>query len=256
MTAPAPSTSGAPTTARKTKIAWLDSKHSFSFGSHYDPDNTHHGLLLVNNDDIVKPGTGFRYPPAPRHGDRHLGAARLAGPPGLHRPLRRDLSRAGPADVGGPRHPALGEERLVDADRRAVPQRASAFRADVGGARRVRHHPRLPAARDRRRAAARRAGDDRLRHARAQRRRGDHASATSTPPCTAPACSPATASSCPQAPVPAPVRPPRRGRRSKAPARCTRATPCGSPRSGGQRVTATEPAEILVWEMHAGLAAA
>src|ERR1700724_3782048 len=43
----------------KTKISWLDSKHSFSFGDNYDPDNTHHGLLLVNNDDIVKPGTGF-----------------------------------------------------------------------------------------------------------------------------------------------------------------------------------------------------
>jgi redox-sensitive bicupin YhaK (pirin superfamily) len=43
----------------KTKISWLDSKHSFSFGSHYDPDNTNHGLLLVNNDDIVQPGTGF-----------------------------------------------------------------------------------------------------------------------------------------------------------------------------------------------------
>lgn len=42
-----------------TRIAWLDSRHSFSFGSHYEPDNTHHGLLLVNNDDIVKPGTGF-----------------------------------------------------------------------------------------------------------------------------------------------------------------------------------------------------
>ena len=42
-----------------TKIDWLDSKHSFSFGHHYDPVNTHHGLLLVNNDDIVKPGTGF-----------------------------------------------------------------------------------------------------------------------------------------------------------------------------------------------------
>ncbi len=42
-----------------TKIAWLDSKHSFSFGGHYEPDNTHHGLLLVNNDDIVKPGDGF-----------------------------------------------------------------------------------------------------------------------------------------------------------------------------------------------------
>ena len=43
----------------KTKIDWLDSKHSFSFGGHYAPDNTHHGLLLVNNDDIVRPGTGF-----------------------------------------------------------------------------------------------------------------------------------------------------------------------------------------------------
>ncbi len=42
-----------------TKIDWLDSKHSFSFGGHYDPENTHHGVLLVNNDDIVEPGTGF-----------------------------------------------------------------------------------------------------------------------------------------------------------------------------------------------------
>lgn len=42
-----------------TKIGWLDSKHSFSFGHHYDRGNTHHGLLLVNNDDIVAPGTGF-----------------------------------------------------------------------------------------------------------------------------------------------------------------------------------------------------
>ena len=43
----------------KTGVAWLDSKHSFSFGRHHDPQNTHHGLLLVNNDDIVKAGTGF-----------------------------------------------------------------------------------------------------------------------------------------------------------------------------------------------------
>lgn len=46
-----------------TRISWLDSKHSFSFGQHYDPDNTHHGLLLVNNDDIVAPGTGFETHP-------------------------------------------------------------------------------------------------------------------------------------------------------------------------------------------------
>jgi len=43
----------------KTRTSWLDSKHSFSFGEHYDPDNTHHGLLLVNNDDVVSPGQGF-----------------------------------------------------------------------------------------------------------------------------------------------------------------------------------------------------
>jgi redox-sensitive bicupin YhaK (pirin superfamily) len=42
-----------------TKIDWLDSKHSFSFGPHYDPTNTHHGLLLVNNDDVVRAATGF-----------------------------------------------------------------------------------------------------------------------------------------------------------------------------------------------------
>jgi quercetin 2,3-dioxygenase len=42
-----------------TATPWLTSRHSFSFGDHYDPDNTHYGLLLVNNDDIVEPGTGF-----------------------------------------------------------------------------------------------------------------------------------------------------------------------------------------------------
>lgn len=37
-----------------TTTSWLESRHSFSFGDHYDPHNTHHGLLLVNNDDRVK----------------------------------------------------------------------------------------------------------------------------------------------------------------------------------------------------------
>ena len=46
-----------------TDLGWLDSKHSFSFGHHYVPTNTHHGLLLVNNDDIVAPGTGFETHP-------------------------------------------------------------------------------------------------------------------------------------------------------------------------------------------------
>ena len=42
-----------------TKIDWLDSWHSFSFGEQYDPRNTHHGLLLVSNDDVIAPGGGF-----------------------------------------------------------------------------------------------------------------------------------------------------------------------------------------------------
>ena len=46
-----------------TAIDWLNSKHSFSFGGHYDPANTHHGLLLVNNDDIVRAGAGFETHP-------------------------------------------------------------------------------------------------------------------------------------------------------------------------------------------------
>ena len=42
-----------------TATPWLHSKHSFSFGDYYDPANTHHGLLLVNNDDVVAPASGF-----------------------------------------------------------------------------------------------------------------------------------------------------------------------------------------------------
>jgi quercetin 2,3-dioxygenase len=46
-------------TRAHTEIGWLDSRHCFSFGEHYDPANTHHGLLLVSNDDRVRAGTGF-----------------------------------------------------------------------------------------------------------------------------------------------------------------------------------------------------
>jgi quercetin 2,3-dioxygenase len=42
-----------------TRTDWLDSRHSFSFGRHYDPANTNFGLLLVSNDDVVQAGTGF-----------------------------------------------------------------------------------------------------------------------------------------------------------------------------------------------------
>jgi redox-sensitive bicupin YhaK (pirin superfamily) len=42
-----------------TQLDWLDSWHSFSFGPHHDPANVGHGLLIVNNDDVVRGGGGF-----------------------------------------------------------------------------------------------------------------------------------------------------------------------------------------------------
>ena len=42
-----------------TELDWLDSWHSFSFSDHYDPKNTHFGLLRVLNDDVVAAGGGF-----------------------------------------------------------------------------------------------------------------------------------------------------------------------------------------------------
>jgi quercetin 2,3-dioxygenase len=38
---------------------WLDSWHSFSFGSYHDPSRIHFGALRVLNDDTVAPGMGF-----------------------------------------------------------------------------------------------------------------------------------------------------------------------------------------------------
>ncbi|MBI1378480.1 MAG: pirin family protein [Frankiales bacterium] len=46
-----------------TDAGWLESSHCFSFGRHYDPANTHFGMLLVSNDDVVAPGTGFETHP-------------------------------------------------------------------------------------------------------------------------------------------------------------------------------------------------
>ena len=38
---------------------WLEARHSFSFGSYYNPTKTHFGVLRVLNDDIVQGGEGF-----------------------------------------------------------------------------------------------------------------------------------------------------------------------------------------------------
>ena len=42
-----------------TRTDWLTSRHSFSFGPHYDPGNVGHAVLVAHNDDVVAPGGGY-----------------------------------------------------------------------------------------------------------------------------------------------------------------------------------------------------
>lgn len=42
-----------------TTTDWLTSRHSFSFGPHYDAGNIGHAVLVAHNDDVVAPGTGY-----------------------------------------------------------------------------------------------------------------------------------------------------------------------------------------------------
>jgi len=50
-----------------TDAGWLDSRHTFSFGEHWDPRHAGFRSLLVINDDRVVPGGGF-----PTHGHRDM----------------------------------------------------------------------------------------------------------------------------------------------------------------------------------------
>lgn len=48
----------------ETNLSWLRGRHSFWVGGQpYDPSNTHHGLLLVHNEDTIRPGAGFETHP-------------------------------------------------------------------------------------------------------------------------------------------------------------------------------------------------
>lgn len=50
----------------RTTAGGVDTRHAFSAGRHYDPDNTSFGLLVLHDEHLVAPGAGF-----PEH--RHRG---------------------------------------------------------------------------------------------------------------------------------------------------------------------------------------
>lgn len=60
----------------RTRTGWLDSAHSFSFGSYYDPDELGFGVLQAFNEDLLQPGPGY---PVHAHADVEILTWVLAG---------------------------------------------------------------------------------------------------------------------------------------------------------------------------------
>jgi redox-sensitive bicupin YhaK (pirin superfamily) len=234
-----------------TRIDWLDSKHSFSFSRHYDPANTHHGLLLVNNDDTVRAGAGFETHPHQDmeivtwvlqgslvHQDStgHSGviypglAQRMSAGAGILHSEKNDAWRLqGGAEHGEPVHfvqmwvvpdetgIAPGYEQLEIGDELLrgglVPVASGMAKHDGAAAIRIKNrHAALYAAR----------------------------------------LQPGQSVQLPEAPF-LHLFVPRGAVTLEGAGALTAGDAVRFTATGGQRVTASEPAEILVWEMHAGL---
>lgn len=60
----------------KTRLSWLDSRHTFSFADYYDPVHMGFGELRVINDDVVAPREGYG---AHRHDNMEIVTVMIGG---------------------------------------------------------------------------------------------------------------------------------------------------------------------------------
>ena len=235
-----------------SNFGWLDSKHSFSFGHHHDRANTHHGLLLVNNDDIVDPGTGFETHPhqdmeivtwvlqgslvhqdsTGQNGVIYPGLAqRMSAGRGILHSEKNDSWRLGGETHRDPVH--FVQMWVVPDEANITPGYEQLEIGDellTGGL--------VPVA----------SGMDKHDGASAIRIRNRYAALHAA------RLQPGQAVELPEAPY-LHLFVPRGAVTLEGAGELATGDAVRFTATGGQRVTATEPAEILVWEMHAGLAA-
>jgi quercetin 2,3-dioxygenase len=235
-----------------TRLGWLDSRHSFSFSRHWDADNTHHGLLLVNNDDVVAPGTGFETHP---HADMeivtwvlqgslvhqdstgHSGviypglAQRMSAGTGILHSEKNDAWRS--PGTATPEEPVHFVQMWVVPDERGIePGYEQLEVADD-----LLRGSLVPVA----------SGMEQHRHESAIRIANRYAALHAA------RLEPGDAVALPEAPF-LHLFVPRGSVELEGAGALAQGDAVRFTATGGQRVTASEPAEILVWEMHAALA--
>ncbi len=225
-----------------TTTDWLTSRHSFSFGDHYDPANTHHGLLMVNNDDVVAPAAGFDTHP---HHDMEIVTWVLSGSlvhqdsaghsgvihPGLAQRMSAGTGILHSEKNESPSEPVHFVQMWVVPDEPGITPGYQQQEVELTGglvtiASGRPEHREVSAITIHNRHAA-------LHGARLQSGESVH---------------------LPQAPY-LHLFVARGGMTLEGAAPLREGDAVRFTASGGQQVTATEPSEILVWEMHAGLAA-
>ena len=105
-----------------TEARGITTRHSFSFGQHYDPANVGHAVLVANNEDRVAPGSGYGLHP---HADLEIVTWVLSGSL-VHRDSEGNGHVVGPDQVqrlsagSGVRHSERNDAPGVDEPTRFV----------------------------------------------------------------------------------------------------------------------------------------